>query len=349
MSQNIKIQENENAYSFGRVKYLSVASGENEYSLWVPENERKLKTKSIDKNGIYRASDDGAYGWSSVFVNVSSPDSVTGKDDDGDDVVVKPDPETGVLEEEKVPSSIEITTQPTKLVYADGETIDFTGAVVEAYLETGGEYGTVPNEEITLNPTSAIYDPTADTGHAEYEGDSYVYRSGGMVTIKAYPQDGNELIEDYVATSGAGPFYAFGTAYTTPGESPNMGRGGFICSPNIFTANSIGHSATVMNYTYDGKAVYYAGRNAYQAALNPIVDAPVNAIDTNFNLVAWIAWVICYGTCTEGGDQTITVSWPRPGDGAILETSFDITVQQSFGGASGGGGQAGETGAGRND
>jgi len=27
-----------------------------------------------------------------------------------------------------------------------------------------------------------------------------------------------------------------------------------------------------------------------------------------------------------GSPQTIAVSWPRPGDGAVLETSFDILV-----------------------
>lgn len=185
---------------------------------------------------------------------------------------------------------------------------------------------TVPVGEITINPTTAAYDPTADTGHAEYEGDSYVYRSGGMVTIIGYFQNRTESIEDYVATSGAGPFYAFGTAYTTPSESPNMGRGGFICSPNIFTASSKGYSVGVMQYAYDGKTVYIVGRNAFQGSLNPIVDAPVNAIDTNLDLPKWIAWVICYGTRTEGGNQTITVSWPRPGDGAVLETTFDILV-----------------------
>jgi hypothetical protein len=81
-----------------------------------------------------------------------------------------------------------------------------------------------------------------------------------------------------------------------------------------------------MRYSYDGKTVYIAGRNAFQGSFNPIVDAPVNAIDNTSTLINRIAWVICYGTRTEGGNQTITVSWPRPGDGAILETTFDILV-----------------------
>lgn len=359
MSANTAIKEGGNPHSFGPVDYLRVASGSDQYALWVPESERVLTTKSIDKNGIYRASDDGAYGWNSVYVNVPKPESVTGKDGDGDEVVVKPDPETGVLEEEKVPSSIEITTPPTKIIYADGEAIDFTGAVVKAYLETGGEYGVVPNGEITLNPNKAVYDESTDNGGA--------YASDLDTSPVSQP-----IATGFTAEVYGNPYYDFRWESNYPmallhrtdlpddtGSVRYLGivgaeEPGAALGVQIRTVRSDGtvHNDPLVasrSYEHNGLTVYYGSfsTNSFsKSAIGNFIDVSGNSIHEGM-----IAWTLVYGTqiTPTGSSQTITVSWPRPGDGAILETTFDIIVQQSFGGASGGGGQAGETGAGRND
>lgn len=42
---------------------------------------------------------------------------------------------------------------------------------------------------------------------------------------------------------------------------------------------------------------------------------------------------MCYGTETEtpaGSRQTITVTWPRPGDGKDLTTTFEILVAPGY-------------------
>lgn len=62
------------------------------------------------------------------------------------------------------PDHITITSEPTKLVYNDGETIDFTGLVVVAYNDDGTvwddkyEGGVIPLEKLTFPVTTAHFE-----------------------------------------------------------------------------------------------------------------------------------------------------------------------------------------------
>ena len=57
-------------------------------------------------------------------------------------------------------------------------------------------------------------------------------------------------------------------------------------------------------------------------------------------------WTLMYGDFSgSSGGYQIPVQWNRPGDGLTLETSYGITVTA----ITGGGGQAGDNGTGRND
>ena len=330
MSANTVIKEGGNTYPFGPVDYLRVASGSDQYALWVPESERVLTTKSISKNGIYRASEDGAYGWSSVYVNVPKPESVTGKDGDGDEVVVKPDPETGVLEEEKVPSSIEVITPPTvpSNTYVDGQSIVPGDMVVKAYLASGEEYGVVPNGEISLNPNRAVYDESTDQiGHATASSEllpaGFSYSAIQSVRLTGVPYTGSVVIDRTItATSGYTQYACVG--HVTNDDNAKQGNYSvsFICASSQNVSGARG-------YTHDNKTVYYttygkSGRGVYKYSLSPVPAASSFPNDT-----AAAAWTLIYGDVTEypaGSPMTITVSWPRPGDGAVLETSFDIHV-----------------------
>lgn len=69
---------------------------------------------------------------------------------------------TKPLDKAETPYRIVITTKPTKLTYASGETISLTGAVVTAQTVTGSTWtsdiytdGTVPLNEIIISPTVA--------------------------------------------------------------------------------------------------------------------------------------------------------------------------------------------------
>lgn len=155
---------------------------------WVPEDQTRCESLRVTANGTYAAASAGKYGYNYVTVSVAG-DSVTGKDGDGDEATATVDPETGIIVYTKIPSSIEITTPPTKLTYTAGETIDFTGAVVKAYLETGGEYGTVPNGEITLNPTTAAIDSETITVSWPRPGDGAILEATFTITVTPASQE----------------------------------------------------------------------------------------------------------------------------------------------------------------
>jgi len=67
----------------------------------------------------------------------------------------------------------------------------------------------------------------------------------------------------------------------------------------------------VTAYTLDGEV--------WSDATHPGGVVPVSELTIN-------PTVASSGGSETGGNQSITVSWPRPGDGAVLETSFPITV-----------------------
>lgn len=156
MSENTSIQEGGGSFPFGPVVALMVKGDDDKYYSWYPESSRQLDSLSVEANGVYQASKQGVYGWSSIYINVLQTDHVTGTDPDtGEEVVVRTDPETGEIVETVIPSEIRITTLPTKTSYAPGEAIDMTGATIKAYSATSQEMQTVPISEIRISPTVA--------------------------------------------------------------------------------------------------------------------------------------------------------------------------------------------------
>jgi hypothetical protein len=275
---------------------------------------------------------------------------VTGKDPDGsgDDATATVDPETGEITITKQPSSIEVITPPTNPygIYQDGQTIVKDGMVVKAYLESGGEYGTVLNGEITINPTTAVYDQSQDHG---ITGDATIDDTSGLSqdTIDALPIGyGTQII-------GSSPYYETGVpggvsdaiislTHTAPVYvfSQYDGNGGevpYACSTEQFSGVITTHnpggitpynSNILSSSAYiNGKVVHWVqsiGAGGWDFSTPPTnsADGPVEA-----------AYVILYGTRDEkpaGSPQTITVSWSRPGDGTILETTFEILVAPPY-------------------
>ena len=171
MSKNSSISEGNRSRPF-TAKRLKTNLDGGDTCIWVPEDERRLKTKHITENGVYVATDDDCYGYSQVIISISS-NSIRGKDPNtGETISVSVDPSTGDLIETQVPVEIRVIEPPTNPygIYLDGQTIKKDGMIVKAYFATGDEYGTVPNGEITINPTIATYDPST-------------VRSGGTATI----------------------------------------------------------------------------------------------------------------------------------------------------------------------
>lgn len=172
---------------------------------WVPEEEVQLGTKSINKNGTYKASSDDKYGYSQVIVNVSggsgSADSSgkpTGTTPPGGSgsAVVGVDPETGNeqvigvdesgnLVTTPIPSSIKVITPPTKTDYTEGETMDYSGIVVGLKKKDGTTFtdsdypnGHIPAGElvfpVTTAPSSGSSSGAAGVGYTNGAGMNFV-------------------------------------------------------------------------------------------------------------------------------------------------------------------------------
>lgn len=353
MSANTSIKEGGAPRGFGPVAGLLVQGDDGKYFLWVPEIERQLDTLSVDKNGIYQAKKLGVYGWRSVSVNVPTSGSVTGKDPEtGQEVTVTTDPDTGEIVKTVVPVEIKVITPPTNPygVYVDGQTISTDGMVVKAYDAEGNEMMTVPLGQITINPTVAVFDASTDLGIiGEASIDDPAYAGFNLpIPFSGKLGSSGELRPGVQSEySEAGPY---GVIYTT---DPN-GKSGVVTwyslkpttvhykdtvidynqTPPKVLVNSEGdREVNVLDYTKKNHTPFYWGQGSH----GPLDSIPAPHIGTAGLDRTKIGTILFDGTRTEqpaGSPQTITVSWPRTGDGAILETTFDILV-----GPRGGGGE----------
>lgn len=274
---------------------------------WVPDADTICDQLKVTANGTYNAAEAGKYGYDYVVVSVPGS-SVTGRDPDtGEEVEVHPDPETGEIVTTVLPTEIRVITPPAKTDYADGQTITKDGMVVKAYSATGAELQTVPIEEITINPTVAIYD--ASTDRSEYTGDGIdAIRIRSSVT----PIDPEAVnltykllgVPDGKSDTPGLDFYA--TTY---------GIKSYVASNNVFSAAvAIENSTTRIVNSGNGRFSLTVDAQFWEGAVPESSTDPTNKSIDDLEPA---------GT---GSPQTITVSWPRPGDGAILETTFSINV-----------------------
>lgn len=344
MSANTSIKEGGKPRPFGPVKALMVQGEDGKYYPWFPESDRALGTLSVDKNGIYRASDKGVYGWVQVYVNVAQTDSVTGKDPDtGEEVVVRPDPETGELTETVVPTEIRVETPPTFTgPYGDRAYIDFSGLTVAAYGEDGSKMQDVPFNElifpVTVTDASAV---VAGKGIRTLNGKSVEVATTVTIQQDCHPwSDRTQWILNRKVTNscsagvlivraiGGSGFIAISDTYDSSvhyqysqdGEyrysREERGKAGFNG-----TVSSLGNSKITGKPMYRGAV---QGRDFTNDRDWRRTDTPdLAASRYGDNETADIA---LHGAGEIGGGQYVPVLWSRPGDGAVLETGFYIDV-----------------------
>lgn len=345
MSKNITIKEGGTAkqLTIDKIKTNLVSGGS---CLWVPDDEVQLTTKTITKNGTYNASDDGYYGYEQVVV--SGVGSVSGTDPTtGEDVVVTADPETGEIVEETVPHSISVVTPPYNPygTYMDGQAIDISaqsGFEVKALLASGAAYdrpeyplGHIPNDELSILPTNADFSQTTGDRIVEYSE----FGQG------PWPQPLNSTIgaiEKYDAITGNLKlvFEMDGSGYLLlldqSGSTIELGCSdspGRKIRHGIRTGTGMNYSNwyTLNNtYTYENKTVYYGNLingNHYDSSI-PGYNENVEGSDLD---TAKAAWACVYGTVSKRANtQEIKVLWPRPLDGKVLETTFEIIVAPPY-------------------
>lgn len=363
MSKNITIQEGGVAkqLTVDKLKTNLVNSGT---CLWVPEDEVQLGTKTITENGTYNASSDGLAGYSQVTVNVAGGSgggpggpgsSIVGTDEDGDESVVSVD-EDGNIESDKLPSSIKVITPPTNPygIYQDGQTITKDGMVVKAYLKTGGEYGTVPNGEVTLDPTTAVYDPTTDTGGGESADIDDPAYAGYHPPISAYHElvstddhkANPKILFRQIAISSA-----FLVSYYIEGAGQIKPVFLWISTNQSDTVDvehhaledgkeeRVSHSTIPLQYSSTTKksgTTFYYGYGGNLGWSTEEFSIPANIFGpgvSSANVHRDVATILIDGTTTPiqaGSRQQITASWPQPRTGKALTDTFEILVAPGY-------------------
>ena len=310
---------------------------------WVQEGDTKAASLKVTANGTYAAASAGKYGYDYVTVSVKGG-SATGTGPDGNEHTVYPDPETGKLIDEVIPSSIVVTTPPTVTTYPDGANIDLTGAVVTAYKKDGEVWtnedypdGIIPLSELSFIPTKAEYkveeqeivdpqglnmllvitsanidqggwgkrnySPTV-LGTSVMEGERY----GNLLYFGAP----NGLVGNYYLTMYGGELYfrAVDLASETVYYNPNS----IVDIPESGGSGLYGNIGTALTYRWEKTA---GARNLWD-----FTNVPVSTIDPD------TADMSKYnGTMPE----TVTVSWSRVGDGAVLDATLEIYVTPGYG------------------
>lgn len=331
MSKNIIIQEGGVNKTLNAIKKIQTTKSGNGEVLWVPEEEVKLTTKNIKKDGTYIAKDDGAYGYSKV--TVKGIGKATGKDksnpDDKNEYDFQEDGNGGV-EKKLIPSSIKITTNPSRVVYTDGQDIDIAGIVVKLYLGDGNlftdnEYpqGVVSISELTFTPTKAQGgggDPTPGGGERD-DGVYYVASggqdpvctqsdgTGGLVVAPTGAKycgimSGNTLYVCYIFTK---PFEIY--SYKYDGEKEDTNESSQI--------------------EYNGQAYYYAVDNWGHPTPSPTINYTIlpSAPGVTVKTTAMSIILGSEGHESDGsGKGTVTVHWESPYNGKDMMDKYEITI-----------------------
>lgn len=324
MSKNISIQEGGigKQLTVDKLKINLVGGGT---CLWVPEDGTRLTAKTISEDGTYNASDEGYYGYSQVTVHGIG--RATGKDPQtGEEKTVTTDPNTGELVETTVPVEIRITTPPTKTTYTHGETIDYSGIVVHAYSSTGQDMGVVPFGELVFPET------TAD----EQKADEWTDGQGlNATTLYLTPntwydwqgQPNVEYVGQTIGTYGGAPA-SYGNE-DIPGSFLLTRYNNFNYIFWRTGGDRIGLFTYVADIDGDNKNYgwRYTGSISSIPTINRFAIAPYSDYLTN------IPQSDVDPTTVNPADlqsaQSIPVQWPRTGDGVVLETSFNIQVNQA--------------------
>lgn len=313
---NTSIKEGSKARSFGPVAALMVQGDDGKYLPWVPESERQLGTKSVNKNGIYQAKKDGVYGWRSVSVNVPTDQGVTGTDPTtGQQVAVGVGP-TGELTETVVPVEIRVITPPSKTTYQNGDVIDYSGIVVHAFDAKGNDLGAVPFNELVF-PTTTVGVDINDT----WTDDAGLNAKAIYITPH-YWEDGYGEHVVYVHTPALGSHMGYPATYgnyDTPATvlitRYENGNYGLCIGPGSVPMYLFTYSNGVWRLWGSSSASAQNDRFSRISFGDVLSNFPVSTVDPTG-----------VDPSKLHGEHSIPVLWARTGDREILETHFEIVV-----------------------
>lgn len=345
MSEAIKILEGGVDRSQNQIFKLKTDTVGGGVCYWIPETELATDDKSITANGTYTAEQDGLYGYSELHVSVPASGGVSGKDNPGggtdwNDYEVDVD-EDGYIEETKIPSYIIVTTPPTKLDYYDGDDLDFSGIVVTAYDANGESMGEVPYDELIFPTTNA------DSSSATYTDEWVVPMLDPPVYLKEYNigdiYSGEEGDTEYYYIYGGnitGTLYMFQVSYEVSGNTRYTYVWVSLEPFVIYTQRHAPstwdpHKETVTSQKgeVEGYEAFFAGGTSMYP--HP-VNTPISADTEGYSAIAQAIIAINNGH-KKGGTQAIPVQWARSGDFKLLESNYNIAVQEVESGTAHGG------------
>lgn len=322
MGEAVKIKEGGVDRSQNQINKLKTNMQGGGVCYWLPETELQTDDKRVTQNGNYTAEHEGYYGYNEIIVSIPGTGDMNGKGADGNDYSITVD-DNGYIVETKIPSAIQITTPPVKVIYNDGETIDYTGMVVKLYdgegnLFTDSRYpdGIIPATELLLPENTAHYDGSG--GGSSDLDTSPMTQPLPVNTEMTVVRDGRdemvvrgECITGYYHLTSAEDFLCVIAASKEPGSV--IERTGEI----IPLASEYGHNGKTAYFTYSSINGYYLepGEGQWQAI----------AVDNRNPNVSQIAWTLLYGN---GGQstQSLPVQWISTYNGKTLETAQDIAV-----------------------
>ena len=232
------------------------------------------------------------------------------------------------LHVDNLPAYISVVFPPNKTEYSQGQVIDITGLYVYAYDSEGNVWrgtgkpgdhyrsGRVPNGELTIDPKIAEY----------YDSKTL---NGNVGANQAFAQEmGYGLNRTYVKGNNNDP--SFGAVFL---------RDNLCLDPILVSTTAAG---TNYSMSSGANAIQYRGATYYWSAYGGLfpssgghvvwalaqLGGPMSAQAAALQILAMAG---AHGSDVPG-QMTVTVSWPRPGDGEVLSTSFEITVNQRGGG-----------------
>lgn len=270
--------------------------------------------------------------------------------------------------DEYLPTSIELTVPPRKIVYHEGEAIDLTGAIVSAKYKGGTavwanekyKNGIIPLGELIVEPDVAniTSSKTKRYGDLYYYYTDYtmgeVFESGGkkykfvdtdLATLRV------EKAIIYVFSSdiiGQGPFVYFNTLapvgtvislYMFDENKDEWKRLQYYLTKQEVSINLYDEFSEI-NLPYNTNAISFR-ENVYPrySTYDILVNGSKVYVDSIRSMWGGYYYPICdalgYSYLVDdippqiSGGNIITLSWHRPKDGKLLSTSFEITTEET--------------------
>lgn len=217
-------------------------------------------------------------------------------------------------------TSIAVTKQPNRLEYGNGDAISLAGLEVTAYYDNGKPYGQIPVQDITVDKHYASRTTDYAITKVYLANQSLLTMSSQYWGTKRNWRKENAG-EAYFAVirymRGAAPF-TYENCPLLIADNENAAWMQFNDPPSTSWDRAGSHISTRNGYYYPPSALI-TGNISY---IDTQVYGEFDTFGEGFDAVIADIEAGRY----DPGKQTITVSWPRVGDGAILNTSFDIYI-----------------------